>query len=58
MLSLELLQVLLGRGRECYVPCLSMYVSRHHLKLIPKDDSIYVKDLGVSVEHFKNIMIF
>lgn len=43
------LQVLLGRGRECFRHLLSIYVSRRHLEIkLGIDGSLKVKDLGVS----------
>ncbi|KAK3926941.1 Helicase sen1 [Frankliniella fusca] len=44
-----------GRGRECSVHCLSMYVSRKHLKIIPKNDgNVCLVDLGSSNGTFVN----
>ncbi|XP_034250544.1 probable helicase senataxin [Thrips palmi] len=49
--------VFVGRGKDCTVHCLSLYVSRRHLKLIPKDDgSISLQDLGSSNGTFVNQM--
>lgn len=48
-------EMLFGRGRECTVHCLSMYVSRRHLKLAPKEDGcVYIMDLGSSNGTFIN----
>ncbi|KAE8740877.1 hypothetical protein FOCC_FOCC013590 [Frankliniella occidentalis] len=44
-----------GRGRECSVHCLSMYVSRKHLTIIPKEGgNVCLKDHGSSNGTFVN----